>query len=279
MRTGFAPGICLTIFLVSASPLISQASYKEIEVKNGGTIHGSVTLKGTPPAPEEIPVSKDAAICGKSKSLESLSVGTKGGVKNVIVGLEGITQGKKIVRDINLTIDQIKCEYAPHIVIVPKGADLHIANGDSLLHNVHAYDLTAESDEQTGPPTLFNIALPLKGMKIARPMSQSGLVRILCDAGHPWMNAYVLVTEHPYFTITDEAGNFTLENVPPGTYTITMWHEGLAKVEKTTKAYSSSGAGKTARKVTVTPGATVNVNFTLTLNEKSNPQETLLSAQ
>lgn len=277
MRNSFVSGVCLVIVLAAALPLMAQ-SYKEIEVKNGGSIHGVVTLKGTPPPPEEIPVLKDSAVCGKSKTLESLIVGASGGVKNVIVGLEGITQGKEMVRDIKLTIDQMKCEYSPHIVILPKGADLHIVNSDALLHNVHAYDLTTKSDDQTGPPTLFNIALPLKGMNIAKPMSQSGLVRILCDAGHPWMNGYVLVTEHPYFAITDEGGHFEMDDVPAGTYTITMWHEGLAKIEKTTKSYVASEACKSTRKVTVTPGVVANVNFALTLKE-ANLQETLLQAQ
>lgn len=277
MKDRFVSGVCLIIILAAALPLAAQ-QYKEIEVKNGGAIHGSVTLKGTPPPPEIIPVSKDTAVCGKSKTLESLITGKNGGVKNVIVGLEGITQGKKMLQNVDLKIDQTNCEYAPHIVILPKGADLHIVNDDTLLHNVHAYDLTAKEDGQTGPPTLFNIALPLKGMKIAKPMSQSGLIRILCDAGHPWMNGYVLVTEHPYFAITDADGNFTLDQVPPGTYTITIWHEGMARIEKTTKAYIASEACKTTRKVTVTPGAVTNVDFTLTLKETST-QETLLSAQ
>jgi plastocyanin len=245
------------------SVLFAQIGYREIDVKNGGTIKGTVTLKGTPPSPEIISVSADTASCGKTKTLSSLIIGPNQGVKDTIIGLEGVTQGRKLDQTVAVELDQLKCEYAPHILIVPKGATLQFMNHDAILHNIHAYDLQAKADAQTGPKTLFNMALPLKGMKIAKPMSQSGLLRMLCDAGHPWMNAYVLVTEHPYFAVTDENGNFVLSGVPPGTYTITMWHEGRAKVETSTKSYAASAPYRTSQKVTVTAGGTAQVNFTL----------------
>jgi len=267
------------ILIGYGSNLIAGDSYKEIDVKNGGTIRGTVTLKGSPPPPEVIPVSKDAATCGKTKTLQSVITGKNGGLKNVVVGLDGIQEGKRMPRDVKVELDQMKCEYSPHILILPKDGTLEMVNGDSLLHNVHAYDLTAKNDTQTGPPTLFNIAMPFKGLKIAKPMNSTCLVRLLCDAGHPWMNAYVLVTEHPYFAITDENGNFTLDDVPPGTYTVHIWHEGLAKIETATKSYRASKPCSGTRKVTVTSGATASLNFTVTVNPQSGPQEAQLTLQ
>ena len=257
------------------SILFAQEAYREIDVKNGGTIKGTVILKGTPPAPEMITVAADTASCGKTKTLSSLTIGTNQGVKDTIVGLEGVTQGRKLDRTVHVELDQLKCEYAPHILIVPKGATVQFVNSDSILHNIHAYDLQSKTDAQIGPKTLFNMALPIKGMKIAKPMSQSGLVRMLCDAGHPWMNAYVLVTEHPYFAITDENGNFVLNGVPPGTYTITMWHEGQAKVETSTKSYAASEPYRISQKVTVTAGGTSQVNFTLDVGSSGTKASTL----
>lgn len=267
------------LFLIGfALNLIAEGTYKEIEVKNGGVIHGRVLLKGTPPPPEVIPVSKDMASCGKEKTLSSLTIDKNGGVQDVIVGLDGVTEGKKMPRDVKVQLSQMKCEYTPHILIVPRDGTMEIVNDDALLHNVHAYDMSGKSDAQTGPPTMFNIALPVKGMKIAKPMSQAGLLRMLCDAGHPWMNAYALITEHPYFTITDATGAFTLDNVPPGTYSISVWHEGLAEVLEATKSYKASEACHTTRKVTVTPGGTVNVDFTMTVSQ-GNSKEAQLAVQ
>jgi hypothetical protein len=255
------------VLIVFCSKVSGDDSYREIDVKNGGTISGTVTLKGSPPAPEVIPVSKDTAACGKSKTLQSVITGANGGLKNVIVGLEGIKEGKRMLHNVKVEMTQLNCEYSPHILIMPKDGTLEMVNDDSLLHNVHAYDLSETGDGQTGPSTMFNIAMPFKGLKIAKPMNNACLVRLLCDAGHPWMNAYVLVTENPYFTVTDENGNFTLDQVPPGTYTIRIWHEGLAKVEAATKSFKASEPCKSTRKVTVSPGATTNVHFTVIVNQ------------
>src|SRR5207244_874722 len=46
---------------------------------------------------------------------------------------------------------------------------------------------------------------------------------------HPWMRSYIAVFKHPFFAVTDKAGNFELKNLPPGDYTIEAWHEKLGK--------------------------------------------------
>lgn len=265
MKFGF---VCLMLFLCLAARSLAFAdqSYREVAVMNGGTIRGNVTFKGVRPASETIPVSADVGSCGKTKTLSSVEIGPNQGVKNVIVGLQGVSTGKAQERAVHVSLDQLRCEYAPHILIAPRGATIDFVNSDSILHNVHAYDLEAQADPQSGPKTLFNIALPIKGMKIQKPMTQAGLVRLLCDAGHPWMNAYVLLTDHPYFAVTDELGKFEMANVPPGTYTIRMWHEGQAKVDVATKSYKASNPIEASQKVTVTSGGTANVNFTFEIN-------------
>ena len=262
--------LALSLFAISLVSQLAAQDYREIDVRNGGAIRGVITLSGQPPAPDTVTVSSDATACGKNKSLESVIVGPNGGLKNVIVSLQGITQGKKMPAHISAEMDQEKCEYAPHIVVLPKGATLDIVNSDAVMHNVHAYDLTRATKDQPAPPTLFNIAIPVKGMKIAKVMPQAGLYRFLCDAGHPWMNAYVLVTEHPYFAVTDEKGQYLIDNIPTGTYTVNIWHEGLCKIHATTKSYAPGKPYEDSRKVTVSAGATSQQDFKL----KVRPDET-----
>jgi len=49
-------------------------------------------------------------------------------------------------------------------------------------------------------------------------------VPVKCNV-HGWMNAFIGVLEHPYFDVTDQGGQFAIEKLPPGTYTVEIWHE------------------------------------------------------
>ena len=66
-------------------------------------------------------------------------------------------------------------------------------------------------------------------------------MRVDCDL-HPWMRAWVVVIEHPFYVITDEQGEFTLDNVPAGKYTLQVWQE---TVGSTTKDVTVSDRGIT----------------------------------
>ncbi len=258
--------VVVLVFLLSAASLIfSQSTYRELEVKNGGTIRGTVRLSGKAPAPEVVEVSRDIATCGKSKQITSLVTGNGNGVQDSFVYLEGVTTGKKWPAGPMVSVNQIKCEYEPHVLVVRAGEKMEIANSDSLLHNVHAYGLNEKDPNQSGPPTLFNMALPIQGLKIPRTMSKPGMVMMLCDAGHPWMNAYILVAENPYYAVTDVNGSFVVDAVLPGSYKVRLWHEGIGKFEKTTKAFVPGKPFEQEKKITVQAGKTVTLNFDLSL--------------
>jgi len=245
--------------------VLSQTTYREMEVRNGATIRGTVRFSGKSPVAEMIPVNRDTATCGKTKQITSLVTGKKNGVRDSFVFLDGVSAGKKWPPVPMPTLDQEKCEYEPHVLAVRAGEKMEIANSDSLLHSVHAYGLNQEDANQSGPPTLFNIALPIQGLKIPRTMTKPGIVMTLCDAGHPWMNAYILVADNPYYAVTEENGSFVLDAVPPGTYTVKMWHEGIGKFEQATKAFVPGKPFKQEKKITVEAGKTITLDFGLTL--------------
>ena len=123
-----------------------------------------------------------------------------------------------------ITIDQKNCRYHPHVQAASVGSTLEILNSDPMLHNIHGY---------VGQQTLFNLAMPIKGQKIPRPLPRAGLVSIKCDV-HSWMQGYVVVSDTP-FAVDSEDGSYTIKDVPAGTYTVTAWHEKLGtKSEKVT---------------------------------------------
>jgi hypothetical protein len=144
------------------------------------------------------------------------------------------------------------------------GASIEIVNDDPILHNVHAREQTPD-----GPRTVFNIAQPVRGQrtKIDAPFTRPGVVTLTCEAGHPWMTAHVLVANHPYVAVTGDDGAFTIENVPAGTYPITMWHEGIAltRVLASLQRYEYEEPYEVTQQVEVPAGGEAVVTFALQL--------------
>lgn len=228
----------LAVLLLLFGPPGMAAAYQGAPVTGGGEVRGTVRFVGMFPKSEEFAVTKDATVCGTTKRDEALLVSTTRGVRYVVVTLEGISSGKEIVPPAAPVLANRGCLFEPRVLALPVGTKLEIRNDDPILHNTHA---RYESGEE-----LFNIALPIKGLRLKKELKKPGLVSVTCDAGHTWMKAFLVVTEHPYVAVTDTAGTFALADVPPGTYTLKAWHEVL---------------GTETREVTVRPAAATEVAF------------------
>jgi plastocyanin len=185
-------------------------------------------------------------------------LGKNGEVPNAVVYLEGITAGKKKALPEKVQLDQKECEYVPHVLLVPPNAEVEILNSDPMLHNVHTYKCTEPKT------TIFNLAFPLKGQKVTRKLTEAGKILSLCDAGHPWMSAHIVVAEHPYYAITNAEGIFVLDNVPPGKYTLKLWHEGTPQLQNNSNAaFLKTKPREFSKPVSVSKKQTVAVNFEL----------------
>ena len=99
------------------------------------------------------------------------------------------------------------------------------------------------------------------------PLSKAGVVALTCEAGHPWMTAYILVADHPYTAVTGDEGRFTIDGVPAGTYRIRMWHEGirLKQVFASVQQYEYEEPYEADREVVVPADGTVQVDFDFSL--------------
>ncbi len=208
----------LLLFCVSAAS--AQSGYQTITVNNGGTITGSVKWSGPLPKIPTLAINKDPEICDpqaqKKRDLERLVVGSNGGVANTVVFLKDVTRGKAMdLPEGRQFLNQKTCRYEPHILLVPDNGTLQLKSSDPILHTVH---MSGASD--------YNLPFPFANQTVSRTMNREGLVNLRCNAGHVWMNAEMLVVSHPYYAVTDEDGNFKLNNVPPGEYEIEAWHEG-----------------------------------------------------
>lgn len=229
-----------------------------------GRIRGIVKLAGAPPAARSEPVGQNQDVCGQSVPVTHAHVGSNGGLRQAFVYLDKVPATGAPAPRATLEVEQERCEYLPHSLIAPMSASLEIVNDDPILHNIHAREATPE-----GLRTIFNIAQPVRGQrtKLDAPFTRPGVVTLTCEAGHPWMTAYILVANHPYVAVTGEDGSFTIENVPAGTYPITMWHEGvsLTRVIPSLQRYEYEEPYEMTEEVVVAPGADAEVTFTLQL--------------
>jgi len=190
------------------------------EVLQAETIKGNVRYVGAPIERKKISVTIDQYICGKEKDPEDLLLSSNNGIKNAVVSLQNVALEAK--RDWNLPpakMDQKQCSFTPRVVIVPVGGTVEFLNSDRLLHNVR-------SAGKENPP--FNRAQP-HARSISFSFKQPEVLRIDCDL-HSWMRGWVIVAEHPFYAVTNEQGEFSLENVPRGKYTMQVWQESLGTV-------------------------------------------------
>ena len=196
-----------TVALTVATLTPPALAYEAGPVTGGGSIEGKVVYNGPVQTRKVIP-NKDVEVCGGIREETLIEVSSDKGVQNAVVYLVDVAKGKAWPpAGKPPELDNIKCEFVPHVQVMPAGA-LDVVNKDPVLHNSHGY---------YGKRTAFNMAQPNQGQVIPADLSRAGTVRVDCDV-HGWMEAWVYVVDNPYYAITDADGKFSIADVPPGTY-------------------------------------------------------------
>ena len=208
----------------------APAAAAPVKAEGYGTLKGQVTFAGDPPSPkvlfEKGKAAKDPEVCAKDAPLlsERLVVdgGTKG-VKNALVYLNKPTsvsdEAKKAAAAANVLFDQDKCVFEPHVLGILTGSPITLKSSDPVNHNVNA------KLKQAG----FNQLLaPLSSTKFTPAGPERTPAEVTCDI-HPWMKAWWMVLDHPYFAVTDAKGYFEIKNAPAGTQKVVVWQEAVDK--------------------------------------------------
>jgi len=200
-----------------------------------GSVEGSVAFSGTAPDPKPLDRKADPVCAKTPMTEEDVLVNANKTLKNVIVSVKGIDKDYPAPAT-EAMVSQEACMYRPRVSGVLAGQVIAIKNGDQTLHNIHTY---------RGEKTLFNMAQPPGMPELKQPMKKGepNVIKFKCDV-HPWMTAYVLVSNHPFFAVTGDDGKFALKDVPAGKYTVEAWHEkfGAKTVEVTVDPDKSSAA-------------------------------------
>jgi hypothetical protein len=204
-----------------------------LQVASAGDITGTVTLSGTAPENQVIDALSTNPDCSKLHDApvktQLYVVGDKGGLKDVVVVVRGIT-GSKGESAKPLVLDQKGCEYVPYIAAVQTKQPVIVRTSDPVFHNVDVQPAVAGNaaaiqgkSNQAQAPGAADITISFA--------AEEDFLKFKCDV-HPWMFAYVTVVDSPYFAVTGKDGSFKIENVPAGKYTLEAKHRKAGKATK-----------------------------------------------
>ncbi len=181
---------------------------------------GAVKFKGDKPddiKPLTIEASKSEG-CVHDGSVDntnrSLLIGENGGLANVVVMVEVEAKAP----DAPFKMDQKSCRFEPHVSVVAEGTMVEFLNSDEVSHNVHTSPRTNEAINK----------IIASGAKESQKLDKSDQIEIKCDV-HPWMNSWLIVTDAPFFAVTNEKGEFHIDGLPAGKHDVEFWHELLGK--------------------------------------------------
>lgn len=241
-RYNYAAVLSAIVLICCGALILSQ----NVSAAGEGKITGTVKLDGAAPHMKGIDMSKDP-FCSKAHAtspghLETVVVGENGGLENVVLYIsEGLPASAQSEVPTEVPVyDQKNCMYTPHVLALDPNQKFKVVTSDQTAHNIHPL-----------PNPMINVGWNQSQPPGAPPVEKSWknveVIPVQCNI-HPWMHGWFVVVKGPYGT-TDDKGSYTINNVPPGNYTVTAWHEDtnlLAQDTLTQKVTVAAGAPATA---------------------------------
>lgn len=186
-----------------------------------GALAGVIRFDKAPPKPKTVNFGAEIQCAKLHKTpppLETLVVNPNGTVKWMLVSIKGEVPGDYKAPAEPAVIDQSGCMFVPHVLALMEGQAVEFRNSDPVTHNVRG------SPKRS---TAFNLLFPPQGppQRVVVDRREIG-VPLKCDI-HFWMSGFMHVMRHPFFSVTGDEGTFTINNIPPGKYTLETWHETL----------------------------------------------------
>ena len=211
--------------------------YKVAEVNNGGTLTGRVTLTGPVPRARSFHLihAPNIEFCGRisdgkgHRILKDFTVSENSGLKDTVISIQGIKKGKPLPTKIQVfNID--RCHSDQYVIGVRNGEDILLENKDPIRHEIVTYEINSASYvKQKSNKAIIRESSQIRPVFVS---NQSEEFLIKCNL-HPFLQTRGYLVDNPYYAISDEEGNFTLEDVPPGTYDVLAWHPFIPTLKGT----------------------------------------------
>ena len=240
--------IILAVLLTGESPL--ALAYEVMNVEAGGTIRGTVTLKGIPPSPKayNLITFPDPEYCGRISDgkgwrlLKDFVVNNRNEMQGVVMVVEGVTAGKPFALSIP-KVEARDCQFLPFTTVVRSEHGIEVVNMDPVMHDIQAY----ETSITHGTRVLFNSPLPFnqkhhrgdihathehvpgKSMVHQFQLSKGRKTFVMQCGFHAYMESWGIAVDNPYFTFTSETGSYEITGIPPGTYRLRAWHPSVKR--------------------------------------------------
>jgi len=266
---GFSVGVLLVAIAAAvayAGAMPSTVRYQEVPVTHGGTITGQVLLDGPAPGPRVFPLVlyPFGPFCKKISDghgnvlLQEFAVGRDGGLKDAIVVVENVTQGKAFPKIHNDFI-AVNCMFHPADVpdaeqfVIKEGGKLthahpvvtvlenhgpiSVLNKDPIIHNGQVF----QSERGN---IVLNFPLPVSDTPRGGPINfEPGkrIMQMICGM-HEFMQSWGFMVDNPYYARTKQDGHFVIDQLPPGTYKVLAWHPHLKPIEQTVTVRADQAA-------------------------------------
>jgi plastocyanin len=202
----------------------TKAAATPIDKSTVGSVSGTVKFDGTKPKAAKIDMSQDPACAKKGENMVETYAGDDGDLANVFVYVkDGLGNRTFDTPTQAVEINQEGCRYHPHVLGVMVNQPVKILNSDQTTHNIHPTPANNREWNESQPPGAQPLDKTFAREEIMLPVK--------CNQ-HPWMKMYINVVKSPYFAVTDDKGNYTIKDLPPGDYTLAFVHEKTGTTEQ-----------------------------------------------
>jgi hypothetical protein len=191
----------------------------------GGKVEGVVTLLRKMPPPHVFKLEPDMrAATGKETLIDpAYLVSKEGGLANCVVTLHPAGPAAKPVPEPlpDVTFDKVGPGYEPRVLVVPAGTTVTLRNRGSPCNGFVS--------GSRWPEHTFNFHVK-PGTSRNMTLTRRDTIAVKCN--RPYMLGWIVIVDTPWHARTDRNGAFSVANVPPGRYRVTVWHEGEGRLKK-----------------------------------------------